>query len=280
MRAELLASVAALWLLPLSRPLVPPGTGSPSRAPQGNAAQDGAAQAAETLRAELERSGIRLDLALGVVAIPVTVDVRGDLLEYLLVGPAGAAHESLFVTRVRPSLLNVALLALGATPGRNARWDLEGQGLGDQRILPPEGDGFFLYVAWREDRELFFFRVEDLIANLASGRSMRRERWVYLGSRMVRPAPQQEEAFAADLQQNLINLTFFYQGNTLLTAALPECVDQTIWIGNSWILPPRDSPVLFLLARAPLAALPAGWEDSLPRVAPRSGVAEAEDDGD
>jgi hypothetical protein len=260
MRAYLLAPIAALGLH--------------ARAPQ-----ESTPDAAEALRTELERSGIRLDLARGLVAIPATVDVRGELLEYLLVGPRGAAHESLLVTDVRPSLLNVALLALGATPGRNARWNLEGSGEGTERILPPEGDGFFLHVAWREEQEVYFFRVEDLIANLASGCSMRRDRWVYLGSRMIEPAPAEGDAFVADLEENLINLTFFYQGNTLLTAALPECVDQSIWIANSWLLPPRESPVLLLLSRAPLERIPEGWGESLPGVAPRSGAGEAAEDG-
>ena len=260
MRAYLLASIAALGL-------------------HARASQESAPDAAEALRAELERAGIRLDLPGGVVAIPATVDVRGDLLEYLLVGPRGAAHESLLITEIRPSLLNVALLALGATPGRNARWSLEGTGEGSERILPPEGDGFFLHVAWREEREVYFFRVEDLIVNLASGRSMRRDRWVYLGSRMVEPAPAEGAAFVADLEENLINLTFFYQGNTLLTAALPECVDQSIWIANSWLLPPRESSVLLLLSRAPLDRVPEAWAGSLPAAPARAGSREATEDG-
>src|SRR5690242_4312160 len=52
--------------------------------------------------------GIHLDVEHGLCAIRATVDIREDLLEYLLVNPRGAAHESTFVTGVLPSQLNVA----------------------------------------------------------------------------------------------------------------------------------------------------------------------------
>src|SRR5262245_34551609 len=70
----------------------------------------------------LREQGVRLDPVRKLCSIPVDVQVRDDLLEYLLVGPAGAAHESAFVTGVQPSVLNVALLALGVEPGKNATW--------------------------------------------------------------------------------------------------------------------------------------------------------------
>ena len=72
------------------------------------------------------------------------------------------------------------------------------------------------------------------MTNLTTGRSLRRHKWVYLGSRFAKVrADDEEERFIADLEGNLINLSFFYQGNTLLTASLPQCVEQTIWVANN-----------------------------------------------
>jgi hypothetical protein len=222
------------------------------------------------------------------------VDVREDLLEYLLVNPRGAAHESLFVTEVVPSALNGALLAMGAVPGTNAIWrprepaptpEEIAEGERPYTIEPPKGQGLYLYAAWREGTEKYFLRVEDLIRNLESGRSMRRHPWVYLGSRMVRlrsraapetseepaartktPEEETKEIFAADFEGNLVNIAFFEQGNTLLTAALPECIQQTIWLANGWLLPARGSSVTLIFARQPLAVLPEGLEQYLPVV--------------
>lgn len=220
----------------------------------------------------LAQSGMRLDADLGVVSIPAAVLVKDDLLEYLLVGPRGAAHESLFVTDVRPSVLNAALLLLGVEPGANARWEPVEDPAPDGeegRVVPPAGDGFLLYAAWREDEEIYFFRVEDLLSNLETGRSMRRHRWVFLGSRFHAPREGEPEVFVADVEQNLINVAFFFQGNTLLTAALPECLEQTIWVANPWLLPPRDTRVALLFARRALSHLPDGWEEAVPRAPAR-----------
>jgi hypothetical protein len=239
---------------PAPRPVPPPA---------GAAAQD---EAAQKLAAAFAEAGIRLDLAHGLCSIPAEVLVRGDLLEYLIVNPRGAAHESAFLTEVPASRLNAALLALGAQPGTNARRkrkdpppsqeDLR-QGAPAYDVLPPEGDGFYLYAAWKVDGETHFHRMEDLVLDLRVGQTMRRHKWVYLGSRMLRlRADKPEESFAADLEGNLVNIAFFDAGNTLLTAALPECLDQTVWQANYWLLPERGSPVELVFARERLAVAP------------------------
>jgi hypothetical protein len=209
-----------------------------------------------------------VDLEHGVVSLPASVLVRGELLEYLLVGPAGAAHESLFTTRVRPSVLNAALLLSGVKAGENARWKrVEGESdEGPRALLPPSGDGFYLYAGWREGGETYFFRVEDLLANLETGRAMRRHRWVFLGSRFAALREDEPEVFLADVEGNLVNLAFFFEGNTLVTAALEECLEQTIWVANAWLVPPRGEPVRLFFARNPLEELEPAWLADLPEV--------------
>ncbi len=233
--------------------------------------RDARSELAETLR----REGVWLDLERGVVSIPATVQVREDLLEYLLVAPNGSAHESLFLTTVEPSLLNAALLLLGVEPGHNAHFESQGEvrpedeRQGDRprrRVYPPYGGGFFLHAAWREAGESYFFRVEDLIANLDTGRSLRRHRWVYLGSRFARLKPEEPEVFLADIEGNLVNLSFFFQGNTLVTASLEECLEQAIWVANAWLVPPRGEPVRLFFARGPMSGLEPAWAAELPEV--------------
>src|SRR6185436_2489180 len=160
----------------------------------------GETQAVE--RAFLEHD-VHLDLGRGTCWIPVRIDVREDLLEYLLVNPKGAAHESLFTTEVVPSRLNAALLALGVSPGVNAKWrskeppptEQEMQdGAAPYVVDPPTGDGFCIYAGWREGGETHFHRVDDLLRNLETGRSMRRHAWVFLGSRVVRMRAREASA--------------------------------------------------------------------------------------
>lgn len=212
-------------------------------------------------------NGIRLDLEQKLCSIDATIAVREELLEYLLVASHGAGHESLFVTKANPSVLNTAFLALGVEPGSNAVWASKSPmpteeelkaGASPYEITAPQGDGFYLYVTWRDGDETYFYRVEDVVRNLATGRCMERHRWVYLGSRMVEWEKANELAFAAEMMGNLINIAFFEQGDTMLTGSLPACVEQSIWMGNSWLLPERGQGVKLIFARDRLDSLPAG----------------------
>ena len=209
------------------------------------------------------------------------VGIRDDLLEYILVQPRGQAHESLFLSDVSPRALNAALLALGVTPGENLRTIAKDppptaeqlrDGVPPYTVEVPRGDGFYLYAAWRAGDETYFHRVEDLVRNLASGASMTRHRWVYLGSKT---APDKkhpgQELFAAEIEGNLINLAFFSEGFTLITAALPECIQQTIWLPNAWLVPERGAEVDLIFSRERLALLPAKFADALPHVDAASG---------
>ena len=138
-------------------------------------------------------------------------------------------------------------------------------GEGAERTVElPAGDGFLLYAAWREGDETYLYRVDDLIANLETGRSLQRHRWVFLGSRFVER--EGETYFAADQWGNLINLSFFYEGDTLLTGSIRACESQTAWLPNAWLLPPTGSKVLFVCARESLSELPPALAEALPVV--------------
>ena len=232
-------------------------------------AQEEAEQAVVRSFAE---QGIALDPAAGLCALPVAVVVREDLLEYLLVGERGATHETLFATDVKPSALNAALLALGAEQGTNVREvaiepapsaEAVAAGASTHELALPAGDAFFLYAAWRDADEVYFFRVEDLLRNLDTGRSMQRHGWVFLGSRWVTRPGEKEPVFAADVLCNIINVAFFFEGDTILTSAIDAALNQQIWVANSWLLPERGAPATLILSRSPLERLPDGLRAQL-----------------
>ena len=274
----------------LAAVLLSPSADSKSQTPPAQiAAQD---PALIKLVEALKQQDVHLDPNSGALWIPVRIEVRDELLEYLLVGPAGAVHESMFSTAVPASVINTALLSLGLHSGTNASWhprdprpteDEMRQGIAPYEVTLPEGDGLELYVAWRQKEELFCFRVDDLLRNLLTGASMQRHKWVYLGSRMLPPDPRRKdkdspvkgasstlalESFAADVYQNLINVAYFSEGYTLLTAALPECVEQTIWLPNAWLIPQRGTQVALFFSRGKLESIPPALAADLPQVDP------------
>ncbi len=248
-------------------------------APQEAGVQD---PALEKLIEALRQQNVHIDPQSGAMWIPVEVDIRDELLEYLLVGPAGASHESLFTTAVPASVINTALLLLGLHPGNNASWRPKDPkpseeemraGVAPYEVTLPHGDSVELYAAWRQKDELYFYRIEDLLRNVLSGASMQRHRWVYLGSKMLPPDPRRkdkapENLFAADMYQNLINISYFSEAYTLLTAALPECVEQTIWLPNAWLVPQRGTQIALCFSRGHMDAISASLAASLPQVEP------------
>ena len=238
------------------------------------------------LIAALAEGGVDFDPAAGHASIEARVATRDDLLEFFLTGPSGSGYESLFSTEADALILNAAFLALGLEQGQNARWvrregteepELEREEGAEQEpvgpgelgarppgydVLPPEGPGLLIYVGWREGDETYFFRAEDLIADLERQRPLTRHRWVFLGSRMV--DSNDGEVFVAAMEQNYVNIAWFAEGNTLLTAARPECERQDIWVGNPWLVPEPDTPVRIFFSLEPLTGVAAELEARLP----------------
>ncbi len=269
-RASALAAVPALAAAGLIGLVLRPAAQEPSGEPAPSAEEQ---QLVESLAAR----GVSFHPRAGLVAFPARVEVVDDLLEYFLVGPGGARHEAVLTTDVAASVINVALLALGAEPGQNASWRRKEpppseeevrQGAIPYEIRAPAGDGFYLYAGWRRGAEEYLYRAEDLVRDLSTGQTMRRHRWVYLGSRLLPPDRSGTERFAADVYQNLVNVAFFSEGFTLLTAALPECLEQTIWMSNAWLLPERGASVLVVFARERLERAPQSIAASLPDLGP------------
>lgn len=244
---------------------------APTAAEQGIALDGAAAEQAEEF---FLQAGIELSLEQKRVSIPARVVVRNELLEFLLVLPHGAMHESLLSTEVDVELLNAALLTLGVQTGKDADWapknpppteEERAAGVRPYDVVLPEGDTFYLYLGWQVEGEAYLYRVEDLLRNLRTQRSMRRHPWVYLGSKMVET--RDGEVFGAVAAGNLVNITFFKGGSTsLMTAGLLDCADQSIWLANAWLLPEMDSEVRLFFCREPMSQAAPGLIGMLPEV--------------
>ena len=253
------------------------------------AQEDEPGAADDGVRAAFAAARIQVDRDSRTLAFPATIEVRGDALEYLLVSPNGAVHESLFLTEVDPEVLAAAFLYIGATPGENVVYtpvdppptrEEVRAGARTHDVTLPEGEPVYLYAAWKEpsgayDEEagafpgetLFFHRVEDLVLDLERQRTLRRHGFVWLGSRMIPGARAGDpERFAATASGNLICNRFFAEGDTLMTTSLPECISQTIWYPNDWMMPRRGAEVMLFASLDELDTLPGSYQDAVPFV--------------
>ena len=260
----------------------------PPQEPVGARPSDPAADRAKLIAAFQEMGIILADDA-DALGFSARVEVLNELLEYLLTTPQGASHESMFLTDVSPDGLTAAMLALGVGQGDNVQYVAKDppptreearNGVPTHEVIVPSGGETYLYAAWRESsgardattgefpgETLHFHRMEDLLLDLVRGRTMRRHPWVWLGSRMVQDRGNGGgEVLAAASTGNLVNVAFFSQGDTLVTAALPECTVQTGWRPNVWLLPDRGAEILFIMSTDELDGLPDGLRAAAPFV--------------
>lgn len=268
---------------------LPASAGSPAGAVQEPAPPTDASAEDDALVAAFGAAGVQVDRDAGALAFFARIEVLNDALEYLLVAPQGAVHESLFVTGTDPEVLAAAALAIGVAEGTNVDYvaveppptrEEVRAGARTHEIIVPTGGEVYLYAAWREaagpvdvatgtfpEETLHFHRIEDLLVDLNRGRTMRRHAWTWLGSRMVPGrADGAPETFAATQSGNLACVTFFSQGDTLITAGLPECASQTSWRPNVWMIPDRGGEVLLLASPTELAGLPPSFAQAVPFV--------------
>lgn len=253
----------------------PTVTGNLSKAPQP-AAQPDVALAPESGVREVF-PGVRVDLANRFVEFdaatsPALVkDPRAPLmfLEVIACTPDTREHETLVVTRVRPSNIHAALLLVGLEPGEPGGWRMEGD-----RLVPVDPRGARVKIEFTfQDRRAE--HTVDPVAWIVNARnqtgfseSMTGDSspdrpapgWVFAGSLMATtsfspdgtPLPQPREVYAADESGVVIGLATF--GVELIgwsrTFSPDASVQEPEWIVNfdpgSTVapVPPPGTPVI------------------------------------
>ncbi len=261
----------ALLLLAASQPLMQARTSSAEVAVVPESRQEPQQEQANPLLQELAQNGVHLDLKRKLIQVDAEICQDREPLEYLLITENGKDHESLLRSNgLSAQALNTAMLLLGVQAGSNVvykeidppptREEFEA-GAPLYEIQPPAGDGFYLYVTWEGtntagESETYFYRAEDLVVNVAGDRTYQRGKWVYLGSRFIRPHKDAEEFFAAEGEGNLISICYFSPANQLLTGADMEADNQYIWYPNMFLLPEIGHEVKFLISLEKLDSVP------------------------
>lgn len=193
--------------------------------------------------AETREVGVR-----GTVAVdahnPATPHVY---LELIACTPDTREHESLIVTRAKPSHVHAALLAAGLRPGRPGRFDQAPEGA---RAVPATGDTLRLSLQPEGGDRV---APETWIADLTTGAAMPPNRWVFAGSKEF---PKRTPPYAADGTGALVGLAVF--GTEVVSPATgfhPDAaVDPPRWIARRESLPKAGTPVTLWLAPMPAAA--------------------------
>lgn len=194
-------------------------------------------------------ANIRIDAAARTVELDATVPIRLDdpraprvYLEQLVCTPDTKEHESVLVTKARPSQVHAALLAINLNPGRPATWEQQGN-----KMVPiaPKGDAVrieLIYVNAAGER--IIDPPSRWVKHATTNAAWPEGHWVFAGSIMVTRAGR--EVYEADAGGTLIGLTSF--GTEVLAWPTPISPDsqqqEPEWIADAAHVPPMNTQVI------------------------------------
>jgi hypothetical protein len=186
---------------------------------------------------------VRINQASQTLTFPCAVNMQSGALEYLLVTPAGNAHESLLVAaNVEPRDLHLAMLLLGAkgsgshpSPDDAPPAQLSKEYLEHAPKLT--GDPILITVQWQtKDGQEKKSPVEDWILKTDVHKTAERGPWIYNGSMFG-----QNGRFLAQIEGNFAALVT--NPAALINNPRKGSDDDQIWDVNDKVVPPAKTPV-------------------------------------
>ncbi|MCZ6603056.1 MAG: YdjY domain-containing protein, partial [Planctomycetota bacterium] len=135
------------------------------------------------------------------------------------------------------------LLGLKAKPQVNQ--------LGERKAL--EGDRVKIFVVWEQDGMKKRYRAEKLIWDRSTDKPMENVGWIFTGSRFLKipiyvadqEEPEVREVFMATEKGSLV--TTFHDPDSILDNPLEMGGDDTVYYANDRLLPPRGTPIEFII---------------------------------
>ena len=126
---------------------------------------------------------LRLDLTRRQVFLDAKVCLREGVLEFLVCKTGSKEHESILSTDAPGSQLHAALLALGLTPGKPARWSgVAGSG----KFLPPRGPGLKLAFRWKDKQgKTHQDDAGKWIKSAGQRKAKMPTEWIFIGSEIL-----------------------------------------------------------------------------------------------
>jgi hypothetical protein len=172
-------------------------------------------------------------------------------LEVCVCIPDSKEHETLVVTKAKPSNVHAALLLAGLNPGKPGTWDWSGPAL---KAIPPEGDGVTVTVAYKKDGKDLEAPITDWVIDANTHKTMTdtaaTDHFVFAGSTIFKR--QGREGYTADFDGTLIGLTTF-GGETIAWTKMynPDSgVETPHWIAYADKVPDVGTPVIVRIRKA------------------------------
>ena len=197
---------------------------------------------------------MRIDMDRRRVVLDARVCLRSGGLEFFLCYRGTKEHESILATKAAPSAVHAALLALGLTPGKYARWFPAADGL-PERYIPPRGAGLSILLRWKDDKGRV--RQADAADWLAvTGRGKRKvnppKTWIFVGSDLL-----EDNRYEADINGEIVSVANFAASvidvpfESSDSNAPHGGENMLSFDANTGAIPPLQTPVEVILAPLP-----------------------------
>lgn len=180
------------------------------------------------------------------IRFPAAVNMAGDeLLEFAVVHQNGKVHESLLVTTVSATHLNLAfkLLRYPASGEYYEIPDPDGSMSGKFPEVAPEikaAARVDLAVEWEEDGKPRRARLNEWISHGSTGNAMAADPWVYGGSMI------HDGKFQAELNGNIIAI--FLSNTALINFSGKDNRSDEVWLPFPKRVPPEGTKVTVVIA--------------------------------
>jgi hypothetical protein len=179
------------------------------------------------------------------IRIPAEVNMTEGLLEYALVHADGKIHESLLLTRVNPTHVNLAFKLLGFNASLELFYALDEDGSASGRLIEEteknkKAARTQVSVEYKDKKETKSALLHEWITHAVSERPMPSAPWIYGGSFLV------EGSFAAETSGDLIAI--FTNRSSLLNYAGNDRDNDEVWIPTHGRVPPEGTSVTVVIS--------------------------------
>ena len=175
---------------------------------------------------------VTLDQSARRISFPATVNLREETVEYVVVHKTGKAHESLFRTDARPQDIHLAMLLLGVKPVMTNWFGADGK-------APPRGDQVWIEVTWTDLYSRHQMRIEDLVLNKETSRTLPRGDWIYNGSNFS------EDRFTAQRDGSIVSIHI--DPDALINNPRPGRENDDLYRPHAEKLPPIGTAVVITI---------------------------------
>lgn len=179
------------------------------------------------------------------IRIPAEINMTEGLLEYALVHTDGKIHESLLLTRVNPTHVNLAFKLLGYKASLELFYALEEDGSASGQLIEETEENkktarTKVSVEYKDKKETKSVLLHEWISHAVSERPMPAAPWIYGGSFLV------EGNFAAETSGDLIAI--FTNRASLLNYAGNDRDNDEVWIPAHGRVPPEGTSVTVVIS--------------------------------